>query len=103
MSTSIGYLVNSVTGESVPLERCLVVVGSGVGTPTVMDKTSGFFYDRDSSWVWLGGSDDSPPEVMNHPTFRLRMLGEANRNGTDLSAIKNFLGFGATLPPKRWS
>lgn len=103
MSTSMGYVVNSVTGESVPLERCLVVVGSGAGAPTIMDKTSGVFYEGKSSWVWVAGADDSPPEVMNHPTFRLRMLGEVMRNGTDLSAVKQLLGFGETHPPRRWA
>lgn len=91
MSTSYGYLVNSLTGESVPLERCLIVVGSGAGRPTVADKTNGKMYQNDPSWVWVGGADDSSPDVMSHPSFRLGMVGAALKRGEDLEVLADIL------------
>jgi len=93
MSTSLGYVVNSLTGESVPLERCLVVVGSGEGRPTVFDKQNGTHYQADEAWVFVAGPDDAGPHTMAHPSFRLRMMGEAMRNGLDLIALSRITDF----------
>ena len=87
MSTVYGYVVHSETGESVPLERCLVVSGHGLGRPTVADKTNGRMYQNDKSWVWVPGADDTAEEIMNHPTFRMKMLGKAIKSGEDLDAL----------------
>jgi len=89
VSTSLGYLVNSLTGESVPLERCLVIVGSGAGRPIVCDKTNGIHYQTDPAWVFVEGADDSAAGMMNHPSFRLEMKGKAVRSGQDLAVLAN--------------
>jgi len=93
MSTSLGYVVNSLTGESVPLERCLVVVGSGEGRPTVFDKQNGTHYQADPAWVFVAGPDDAPAHTMGHPSFRLKMMGEAMRKGLDLVALSRITDF----------
>lgn len=92
MSTSFGYIVHSTTGEAVPIERCLVVVGTGKGRPTVADKTNGMLYQSDPLWVWVGGGDESPEEVMSHPTFRLGMIGAAQERGQDLQVLADLVG-----------
>jgi len=92
VSTRFGYIVHSTTGEAVPLERCLVVVGTGRGRPTVADKTNGRLYQTDPLWVWVPGGDESPDEVMGHPAFRLGMIGAAQERGKDLDVLTDLVG-----------
>jgi hypothetical protein len=91
MSTSIGYVVNNLTGESIPVERCLVVVGSGVGRPTVADKTDGRLYNANPAWVFVPGADENDDSARNHPAFRLKMVRVALERGEDLSVLGEIL------------
>lgn len=77
MSTRWGYLVRVDTGESVPLESCLIVRPSGGTRPWVMDKRSGKNYADDASWKFVRGADDAADEMRTHPSYRLKMMNAA--------------------------
>lgn len=91
MSTSYGYLVHRVTGESVPIEDCLIMM-SASPIPTVVGKKTAVRYDSDPAYRWVEGADDRAPEVMRHPTFRLEMATRAIKSGRHISAIKESFG-----------
>lgn len=89
MSTRIGYVVNSLTGESVPAEDCFVVAPNGRRS-TVINKINGRNLS-DPSWVFVQGEDKTAPEVMSHPSFGLKMMLAAADRGMDTSNLFEIL------------
>ena len=91
MSTSWGYLVHRVTGESVPIEDCLIMLSANP-VPTVVGKKTAVRYDSDPAYRWVEMSDNRDPAVMRHPAFRLEMATRAIKSGKPISAIKESFG-----------
>jgi len=84
MSTKIGYVVNTINGNSIPIESVLVV-GFGDGT-AAYDKSNGLRYGPDKHMLVLG-ADESRPEVMQHPAFCVKMITKALATGQPLAKI----------------
>jgi hypothetical protein len=87
MSTRLGYIVDSMTGESIAAEDCFVVSPPGRRS-TVISKINGRNMS-DPHWVFVPGEDGTSPEVMSHPSFRLKMMLAAADRGVD---TKNLFG-----------
>lgn len=95
MSTRLGYIVDSLTGESIPAEDCFVVSPPGRRS-TVISKLNGRNMS-DPHWLFVPGEDGSSPEVMSHPSFRLKMMLAAADRGVDTKNLFELL-FGAKDP-----
>lgn len=89
MTTRLGYMVDSLTGESVPVEDCLVVSPGG-RRATVISKLNGRNMS-DKNWVFVQGPDATAEEIMSHPSFRLKMMLAAADKGRSAEVLQELL------------